>query len=259
MIPAAITRLGGLLDRDLAAEGLVIAEGRLVAERLLARHDFDPVAVIATPGATERLAGRLPSGWPLHIADEAELSAFAGFAFHRGILAIARRPAPDESGARPASLIERGLPPLLVLPSTRDPENLGALARSAAAFGFGAMLLGPACPDHLSRRTLRVSMGAVLDLRCLRLASREDWARYRAAGYSLVAATLDPTAVEIGAWVPPTGCAIALGDEYAGLDPAWLGICDERVRIAMAPGPDSLNVAAAGAVLMWKIASSRLR
>lgn len=257
LIPPEIARLGGLLDRDLAAEGLVVAEGGLLVERLLSRPEFRPLAVLALPGASERIRGLLPADCPLFELSEGELSDFAGFRFHRGILALARRPAPRGVPGTLTLLAARGLPPLLVLPETRDPENLGALARSASAFGFGALLLGPRCPDPLSRRALRVSMGALLELPVASLEGPGDWAAFRGAGYEGTAALLDPGAVELGEWRPSGPSALFLGAEYEGLGPDWLALCAGRVRIDMAPGPDSLNVAAAGAVLMRRVFETR--
>ncbi|HUX36565.1 MAG TPA: RNA methyltransferase [Rectinemataceae bacterium] len=257
MIPPEIAILGGLRDRDLAAEGLVVAEGRLVVERLLSLPAYAPRAVLATPATARAMALEARDDLPLFEAGEAEIAAFAGYPFHRGVLAVAKRPPAAEAGSLLPGLEAALWPPLLVLPETRDPENLGALVRSAAAFGFGAVLLGPGCPDFLSRRALRVSMGAVLSMPHARLGSAEDFAAFASVGYSLVAAVVDPEAPDISEWVSPTPCAIALGDEYAGLGSSWLGASGGRVTIAMAPGPDSLNVAAAGALLMWKLASAR--
>ncbi|MDA8410361.1 MAG: RNA methyltransferase [Treponema sp.] len=267
MIPTWLSDLATLRDRDLAAEGLVVAEGRLAAERLIARsaiEAYEPLALLATPGAAENLevfdsrAG-LAARWPFFVASEAELSELAGFPFHRGIIAIAMRPPPLHAEALAETMAGRGLPPLLVLPRTRDPENLGALARSAAALGFGGMLLGPPCPDFLSRRALRVSMGAVLAMPCARLGSPEAWKAFASRGYALAGAVIDQGATEAAAWEPRAPCALALGDEYAGLDQAWLAVCDEKITIAMAMGPDSLNVAAAGAILMWRASLAAAR
>lgn len=265
MIPPWLVGLGRLRDRDLAAEGLVVAEGRLVAQRLAARSDFEPLALLATPETAATIEGPGFKTWPLFVSSEAELSTFAGFPFHRGVIALAKRPAPPTFAEFLASLRRSSesapsreggeLPSLLVLPQTRDPENLGALARSAAAFGFGGLLLGPGCPDFLSRRTLRVSMGAVLDLPCLRVASVGAWESFAALGYRLAGAVVDGDAREAAAWEARPPAALALGDEYAGLDRDWLAVCDEKVTIAMASGPDSLNVAAAGAILMWRVAA----
>ena len=226
-----------------------------MVERLLSRKGYEPVAVLATPAAVAALEEQIPEDWPLFEASEAELSEFAGFDFHRGAIAIARRPPRPDHSLLASALAELSFPPLLVLPATRDPENLGALTRSAAAFGFGAILLGPGCPDFLSRRCLRVSMGAALDIPHAVVAEPSRFEAYAAAGYSLVGAVVEKTAVEFSEWSAPRRCAIALGDEYAGLGEEWLGLCDQRGSIAMAPGPDSLNVAAAGALFMWKAAA----
>jgi len=257
MIPATLSRLGTLRDRALRAEGMVVAEGRLLAGRLIAHAAYEPVAIVATKAAASAMEGRVPDGWPLYRAGEDELSAFAGFRFHRGVVAIATRPRGDDANSLLSHLGAGGWPQVLVLPRTRDPANLGALARSASAFGFGAVLLGPGCPDFLSRRALRASMGAVLDMPHMALASAGDFRFLGGKGYALAAAVLEDGATDLSDWEVPARCAIALGDEYAGLESDWLEMCDERVTIGMSRGPDSLNVAAAGAILMWTTARAR--
>ncbi len=257
MIPPEILELGALRERDLAAEGLVVAEGRLVVERLLALPGYPLRAIIATRTTAGALGLAFRGDLPLFEADEAEIAAFAGYPFHRGVIAIAERPPAVEPALLLSGLEKGDWPPILVLPETRDPENLGALVRSAAAFGFGAVLLGPGCPDFLSRRSLRVSMGAALSMPHARLGSVAEFGIFASSGYALVAAVVDSGAVDIADWQAPRPCALALGDEHAGLGPAWLEASAGKVTIAMAPGPDSLNVGAAGALLMWKLASAR--
>lgn len=251
-------RLAGLRDRDLAAEGLVVAEGRLVAERLLLEPRFAPLEVLCVPALEEGFSALVGGRCPLLVRSEAELAALAGYPFHRGVLALAERPPPLAAAAFLAALVrgaeEKRDLGLLLLPSTRDPENLGALARSAAALGLSGLVLGPATADLLSRRVLRVSMGAVLALPSTRLGGPGDLEAFLEAGFSLAAALVGAEAREVEAWEPGPRTILALGDEYAGLDEAWTRGAATRVTIPMAPGPDSLNVAAAGAILMARMA-----
>ncbi|MEI6387618.1 MAG: RNA methyltransferase [Spirochaetota bacterium] len=250
----------GIRDRDLEAEGLIVAEGRLLVERLLALREPGLLGVYATEEAAARFASLVADRCPLVALSEGELSTMAGYPFHRGVFAVARRPPAKDAASLVEELLAARMPPLLLLPETRDQENLGSLVRSAAAFGLGAVLLGPTSADFLSRRVVRVSMGAAFDMPHVRLASPSDLAAFRLAGYSLTAAVLDDAAaVDAGNWSPRGPHILAFGAEYEGLGADWREACDEAVTIGMAPGPDSLNVAAAGAILMWRLCTAIAR
>jgi len=251
--------LAKLPDRDLAREGLLVAEGRLVVERLLAAPGCELLEVRCVPALEEHIAALVAGRCPLVVASESETSRLLGFPFHRGVVAVARRPPPLPPSSLLLACAGKEGSSLLVLPGTRDPENLGSLARSAAALGMDGILLGPGTVDFLSRRVLRVSMGAALSLPHARFSAPdglESLGPFLAAGYETVAAVVDPEgAVEVDAWVPPRRCLLLLGEEYAGLGAEWRGTA--RVTIGMAAGPDSLNVAAAGAILMKRAAVHR--
>jgi tRNA G18 (ribose-2'-O)-methylase SpoU len=226
-----------------------IAEGRILVEDLLAaagRGGPKVVSVAATSTAAKALADRLPEGTELLVAEPAVLSELAGFPFHRGLMACAAVPPPP----LPSALREARH--LLVLPRIYDSENLGLLLRSAAALGLDGVLAGPG-PGLWSRRTVRVSMGAVWRIPVWRQEdpwpALSDW-RNAAPGSETVAAALVPQAEDAYAWRPAPRCALVLGPEDRGLDPEALACCDRAVAIRMASGMDSLNVAAAGAILM---------
>ena len=224
-----------------------VAEGRILVEDLLAWGRQGRVRVLAVLGEAaqaETVAPRLPDGAALVTATRGELQALVGFPFHRGLLAAAAVPASpalDRLGACSR---------LLALPAVADAENLGLLLRSAAALGLDGALLGPG-PDPFSRRAVRVSMGAVWTLPLWRSAdlwgALEGWRR---EGGQVVAAAMAPGAVPVRQWVPAPRTALVLGPEGPGLGPAELARCDRTVAIPMAPDVDSLNVAAAGAILM---------
>jgi tRNA G18 (ribose-2'-O)-methylase SpoU len=126
-----------------------------------------------------------------------------------------------------------------------DHENLGVVFRSAAALGVDAVLLDGECADPLYRRCVRVSIGHVVTLPWTRIASL---AELHTAGFATVALTphAEDTAIDDVVW--PARVALLLGAEGPGLSDAWLGAADLRVRIPMAPGADSLNVATAAAI-----------
>lgn len=229
-----------------------IAEGRILVEDLLAwgrAGQVEVVAVLAEDAAAEGVRPLLPGGTELLVATRPELEALAGFPFHRGLMAAARVPAqPGEDRLRASKR-------LLVLPSVGDPENLGQLLRTAAGLGLDGALLGPG-PDPFSRRVVRVSMGTAWKLPLWR--SEDPWAAladWKGGDGEVVAAALGGDPLE--AWEPQSRSALVLGPEGPGLSAAELGRCDRAVRIAMAPGVDSLNVAAAGAILMHRMAARR--
>jgi tRNA G18 (ribose-2'-O)-methylase SpoU len=229
------------------AAGLFIAEGEPVIRRAV-RAGYRLRSLLLAPALVDRLAD-VAEGVAAYVASPAVLEAITGFHVHRGALAsVARRPLPD-----PADLVA-GAARLAVLEDLASPTNLGAAFRSAAALGMDGVLLSPSCADPLYRRAVRVSMGQVLTVPYARL---EPWPagldRLREAGFELWALTpaadaLPLDRVEAG---PPDRVAVLLGAEGPGLSAAALAAADRRVRIPMARGADSLNVAAAAAVAFW--------
>ena len=189
------------------------------------------------------------------VLPEARISEIAGYRFHRGAYALARRPETLEPiDVMPAP---SGPSTLLVLPEIGDPENLGASFRNAAALGCSAILLGPAGPDPYSRRALRVSMGAALILPWARLRGPEAMEELSERGFCAAACVLDPGARDLREWRPPPRLALVLGNEAFGLSEPWLEACRERVTLKMRGGADSLNVATAGAIFLYALAEGK--
>jgi len=283
--PLDLAAFAALRDRDLRAEGLVVAEGRLLAERLLAASRLEVLGVLCVPALAGRFEELAAGRCPVLVRPEAALAETAGYPFHRGVIAAARRPSLPglgallEGGAAAAGPARTGFsdaqgpargglageaaeaadpaaararPRLLLLPATVDPENMGSLFRSAAALGADAVLLGPGSCDHLSRRALRVSMGAVLSLPAFAAPGPAALAELARAGYGLAGAVLDPAARDLSDWLPPRRLCLLIGNEYEGLGPEWLPPIVERVTIPMEPGSDSLNAAAAAAIFMHR-------
>jgi tRNA G18 (ribose-2'-O)-methylase SpoU len=247
-------RDGGLRRR----EGLFLAEGRLLVRRLLERSRFPVQSLLLTPAALDDLRALLADhdSTPVHVASAETIRAIVGFKFHRGCLALGVRgePLAPESLMAPA-----GPRTLLALEGVADPENVGAVFRNAAAFGAAGVLLSDDCADPLYRKAIRVSMGATL---ALPFARAWDWpaalAGLRHAGYRLVA--LCPRAeaediVEVATRAPRRPrLALLLGAESAGLSGPTRAAADIEVRIPMAAGVDSLNVAAACGIALHRLA-----
>ena len=239
--------------------GLFVAEGRLAVERLLASR-FRARALLVIDSALDRLRPALAAAGDadaldVYVADSAQLRLVTGFRFHRGCLALGERPEPPpDDGDLPPAAPGR---PLVVLDGVSDPDNVGSIFRNAAAFGAAGVVLSPTCADPLYRKAIRTSMGTTLQLP---FHVAREWPgileRIREAGVRVVALTPLEPAIEIEAFVG-RGCrravALLLGNEGDGVSRAALALCDRRVRIAIEPAVDSLNVANAAAVALQRL------
>ncbi|UOX99837.1 TrmH family RNA methyltransferase [Blastococcus sp. PRF04-17] len=228
--------------------GTVIVEGVPAVARLLA-SPYRVRAVFGVPGRVTALD--LPDDVPAYEADKWLLSEVIGFRLTRGVVASADRRPPadlDDLLAGPDPAAPRRL---AVLEALNDAENLGSIARSALALGVDGLLLDPRCADPLYRRSVRVSMGHVL---ALPFAVLPEWpgdlARLHRAGYTTVALTPAPDAVDLSDVDPREHprTAVLLGAEGPGLTPEAQQAATLRARIPMRPGVDSLGVAAAAAI-----------
>lgn len=237
---------------DGADGGFFIAEGVQVIRTLLA-STYTVRSLFVTPRRWEALAPcGVPDEVPVYVADQAVLNEVAGFPLHRGALASAARPAPA-----PLAAVCAGVALVVATEGVNDHENLGALFRNAAAFGAGAILLDPTSCDPLYRRAVRVSMGHVLRVPFGGWSGGPAGVRQlQDLGFEVVAMTPDARAEDVaGVPTPATGRrALLVGAEGPGLSAAVLAAADRRVRIPMAAGVDSINVAAATAVALHRLA-----
>ena len=234
-----------LTDADVRPDrrGIVIAEGMNVVERL-ASSPYRVRAVIGVPARIEALRPVLePLDLPVYPVDKWLLSEVVGFRVTRGVLASADRPDPID----PAELVATAAR-VAVLEGLNDFENLGALFRNAAAFGVDAVLLDERCADPLYRRSVRVSMGHVLRVPFAVLPDPWPASLRLLADRTVLALTPDARATPLRDVPPPDRWAVLLGAEGPGLTEAAMQAATMRVRIPMATGVDSLNVATAAAV-----------
>ena len=233
--------------------GLVIAEGVVVVRRLL-DSPYPLRSVLGVPRRIAELADDL-AGFdvPAYETDADTMATAVGFHLNRGVLAVAdRAPEPDPADLLPDARI------VAVLEGVNDHENLGSLFRNAAALGVDAVLLGPRCSGPLYRRSVRVSMGHVLRVPFCPLGG--EWPAslkiLRDNGFRVAALTPAPDATPIGAaGLAGERVALLLGAEGPGLTEEALAAADVRVRIPMASGVDSLNVATAAAVAFHAVAA----
>ncbi len=243
---------GNLKDKELAREmGLMLLEGPLLLQRALAEK-AELVSVLHESG--RELPAGLPASLPRLELSREGLQELCGFPFHRGVLSVARRP--RKRSAEELVLEGMGSPLVLVLPEIQLQENLGALLRAAAAFAVTAVLLGERCCDPYGRRVLRASMGSALQLPLYHADSTASLAdtlqRLREAdGLRIFGSSAHGKPLDRVRPKPP--CALLIGPEDRGLDPEWQQLCDEVLGISMAPGPDSLNAAMAGGILLYEL------
>jgi len=226
--------------------GLVIAEGVVVVRRLLA-SPYPVRSLLGVPRRLDELAADLAGlDVPAYAADADTMAAAVGFHLNRGVLAVADRAAPVDAAA-----LVRGARSVAVLEGVNDHENLGSLFRNAAALGVDGVLLGPRCADPLYRRSVRVSMGHVLRVPFADLTGAwpDSLDLLRRAGLRVAALTPAAGAEPLAtAGLGGRRVALLLGAEGPGLTDEALAAADLRVRIPMASGVDSLNVATAAAV-----------
>jgi TrmH family RNA methyltransferase len=143
---------------------------------------------------------------------------------------------------------------VLLLESVRDPSNLGAIIRSAAAFGVDQLILSEDCADIYNAKTVRASMGTLFSQRIDRAASlRDAIGALRESGRRVLAAALDDRALRLGQFEPCLGDCAVIGNEGHGLSERTLAACSDTLFIPMESGSESLNAAIAASVIMWSM------
>lgn len=239
-------------------QGVFIAESPKVIRRAL-DGGCEPLALLMErrhlTGQGQELLERCPQ-IPVYTADREVLAQLTGYTLTRGILCAMRRPRQAEVETLCADARR-----IAVLEGIVDSTNIGAIFRSAAALHMDAVLLTPTCCDPLCRRAARVSMGTVFQVPWTYIGSdHTHWPhpgleRLKALGFRTAAMALSNRSVSIEdpALMAEERLAIILGTEGDGLAAETIAHCDYTVRIPMAHGVDSLNVAAASAVAFWQL------
>ncbi len=240
-----------------SGKGLVIAEGVLVVQRMLA-SPFAPLALLGTDRRlTELRADLAGNAAPFYRASAEVMAEAVGFHLNRGVLAAARR-IPERS----VQQVAHGTRTVAVLEGVNDHENLGSIFRNAAGLDVDAVVFGSGCADPLYRRAVRVSMGHALLVPYARATEwPADLNTLRQMGFRLLAMTPASDAATLSAAMTTMRgerVAILVGAEGPGLSHAALKASDQRVRIPMSRGTDSLNVATAAALAFYERARARV-
>lgn len=247
-----------LVNRADPANALFIAESPLVIGRALDAGCV-PVSFLMerkhVEGKAAELLARCPADIPVYAAPLEVLEQLTGFKLTRGMLCAMRRPKLPTveqvcAGARRVAVLE----------NVMNPTNIGAIFRSAAALNMDAVLLSTQGSDPLYRRAVRVSMGTVFQVPWTYFPEDAPWpeggmALLRRLGFQTAAMALrdDSLSIDDPRLLAEDKLAVVLGTEGDGLAAATIAHCDYTVRIPMAHGVDSLNVAAASAVAFYQL------
>lgn len=230
--------------------GLFVAEGRLIVTRLLGLNPSAIESILVTPAALGALGPDLAPAVSVFVADASVLHTVTGIDFHRGCLALARRPAPVALASLAAARR------LLAIEGIGNPDNVGGLFRVAAAFGVDGMLLDPASADPFYRKAIRTSMGSVFTVPYLRLDRwPEGVASFREAGFTIAALTPRRSATALADFAASVHHRLIamVGSEGSGLSDAALALADHHVRIPISDRVDSLNVVVAAGVALARL------
>ncbi|MFR2794175.1 MAG: TrmH family RNA methyltransferase [Eisenbergiella sp.] len=250
-----------LLNRDDPSKGIFIAESPKVIERALDAGCI-PLSFLVEDKHVETQAKELLlrcPDIPVYTAPFEVLTQLTGFALTRGMLCAMRRPALPS-----VSELCRTSSRIAILENVMNPTNVGAIFRSAAALHMDAILLTPGCSNPLYRRAIRVSMGTVFQIPWTFFDDTSSWQdagmqTLREHGFLTVAMALrnDSVSIDDPRLTSAEKLAVILGSEGDGLASETIADCDYTVKIPMAHGVDSLNVAAASAVAFWELGKKR--
>lgn len=242
-----LDEITSLRDKDLRSLGVTVVEGRILVERAL-ESDWEFLGSFIEPKAID-LESHLASRAPCKIVDRETIRKVAGYPFHRGVLAVLRRPQ-----VREAQDVVRNAPRprrFAACPGVENAENLGTIMRSVAAFGYDGLLVDGATTDPYGRRAMKTSMGAALTLAVGFLSGPDDLEEL-----DLVAAVVAEDAVPLREFDVPEEHVVAFGSEGRGLGKVWVDGADYRVTIPMPPDTDSLNVGVAAGIFLYELSKS---
>ena len=245
-------------------KGIFIAESPKVIKVAL-QAGYEPVALLCEKKHIEGDAKEIISGawteeeekrhtFPVYTGSRELLASLTGYTLTRGVLCAMRRPK-----ERSVADVTKEARRVVVIDGVSDTTNIGAIFRSAAALGIDAVLLTRNSCDPLNRRAVRVSMGSVFLVPWTWIDEEDTDLRYfnelHRLGFRTAAMALSDNSISLDDPVlkQQERLAIIMGTEGDGLPTSTIAAADFVVRIPMAHGVDSLNVAAASAVAFWEL------
>lgn len=240
-------------------KGIAIIEGDKVVARFLA-SSFELVSILLTNEWFDLYKDNLShrkETIDVYIADTKLIKSIVGFNYHQGIIAIAKIP-PDRSLD---DVITDGLKSNLIVALDRleRSENTGLIVRNCAACGAGGLIVGETSADPWLRRAIRNSMGNIFKLPIIKCSSLSETllSLRNKYGYKIYGAALEKNSTFLESADFSGNTCLVFGNEGVGLSDTILDVCDATVKIPMAEGVDSFNVACASAIMIYE-ASRRM-
>ena len=226
------------------SEGRFLAEGRKLCPELCRGAELE--TLFYTGAAAEKCPELLTLPGEHYLGEDHVADKLADVGTHQGVFGVFRTPVHTLDEVRTGGRY-------LALERVQDPGNVGTLLRSAAAFGFDAVLLSDGCASPFAPKTLRASMGAAVRVPVIEAgALPEAIAALREKGITCLAAALyQSQPLSVAASCYPGGVCVVIGSEGQGLTDAAIAACDGTVRIPMTDRVESLNAGIAGSILLW--------
>ena len=247
-----VKRVANLRDKAKARreEGVYVAEGLRMC-REYKPDDVEILYITESFGKQEENKKWL-RGFKFEIVTDEVMHYMADTKTPQGVLAVAKQ----KKCTMEDILKQTSTPKLImILENIQDPSNMGAIFRSAEAFGLSGVLLAGSCCDVYAPKAVRAGMGAVFRLRLLHAPDGVTAAEtLHRAGIRTFAAVAHGDARPLRGGVLGAGCAVFIGNEGNGLRPETAAACRERLTIPMRGRAESLNAAAAAAILTWAMA-----
>jgi RNA methyltransferase, TrmH family len=239
------------------AEGIYVVENPKIVRHVL-ESDAEVLIAYLTQDYFDRLEPLLAShnGPEIQVVieDQSAMEAIVGYSLHQGVMLAVKIPESVES--EPTELPNPHL--VLALDSIADAENMGTLIRNAAAFGANALIVDDQSCHPFLRRSVRVSMGTIVDVPIHRTASLPDTLReMKASGTRVLGAALTEHSTPLNEVDLRGNIVLAFGAEGTGLRKEVIQICDELIEIPMAEGVDSLNVSVANGIILNRAVEQR--
>ncbi len=238
-------------DRDLKREGILIAEGRHLAGRLL-DSGLEVLSLLCGERMADEFRDRARGRCPLHVLDNDAIEGLAGFPFHRGVMAAAARPVivPLERFLAESAFCRN----LVICPRLSGDENLGSIIRTSAALGADAVVIGPRSCDPFSRKALKASMGGAFSIPIVAMDEGESpFALLKRHGFTIYGASTGGASIPLHAAGPSEKRAAVFGNEAEGLPEGIASRCDMIIHVPMHHNTDSLNVAVAAGIVLYAL------
>lgn len=242
-------------DRDLKREGILVAEGRHLAVRLLA-SGLDVLSILCSERMADEFRALAGGRFPVHVLDNERMESFTGFPFHRGVMAAATRPAVMPLGRFLAD--NAACRSLVICPRLSGGENLGSILRTSAALGADGVVIGRRSCDPFSRKALKASMGAAFSMPVVMMENEGDgFTLLKERGFTLYGASTGGSSIPLDRARRSARRAVVFGNEAEGIDEGITSQCDEIVHVPMHNNTDSLNVAVAAGIILHALSGPR--